>query len=197
MRRRLVIAAPFLLASCSVLPKQPYLAQRNWPLVIRRPQTRPARRGGRVLLVRTLNAGPGLETRGLKTLHADGSMSSDFYEQWVVPPAQAVQDDLQHWLAASGIFAAVVGQGSLISADLVLEGELTALWAEPEQKRARATISYSVLNQKGIRDRVVAQAVATAAAPLAGTTAPQEVAAERQALIEVFGQIEHRLARLR
>lgn len=197
MKRRLMVAAPLLLAACSVLPKQPYLQQRNWPLVIRRPETRPPRRNGHVLLVRTLNSGPGLETRGLKTLHADGSLSSDFYEQWVVPPAQAVQDDLQHWLAASGLFAAVVAQGSLISADLVLEGELTALWAEPEQKRARATLSYSVLNQKGIRERVVAQGVATATAPLAGTTAPEEVAAERRALADVFGQIEHRLARLR
>jgi hypothetical protein len=41
---------------CSVLPSQPYLQRRDWPMVVQRPATLPSRPGGRVLLVRTVEA---------------------------------------------------------------------------------------------------------------------------------------------
>ena len=44
------------------------------------------------------------------------------------PPAQAVEDGLRQWLAATGLFGAVLAPGSRLAADLVLEGDLTAFW---------------------------------------------------------------------
>ena len=62
------LATALVGSGCSVLPSQPYLQRRDWPMVVRRPATLPSRPGGRVLLVRTVEAGPGLERRGLQTL---------------------------------------------------------------------------------------------------------------------------------
>ncbi len=197
MKRRLLLSLPLAVAGCSVLPNRPYQPSRQWPLVVRRPVSLPPRRNGPVLLVRSVQAGPGLDVRGLKTLEPDGSMQTAYYEEWIVPPAQAVEDSLRQWLAASGLFQAVVSTGSRLSAQLVLESELDALWAEPGRHVARATISYSVLDQRGISDKVRLQRVATATAPLTSDDPPSMVAAEKQALAEVFSEIEHSLTRLR
>ena len=118
-RRRAVLASLLGLGGCG-LSQRPYLERRQWPLIVRRPAALPARARGRVLLVRSIRAGPGLEARGLQSLQPDGSVKVDFYEEWAVPPAQAIEDDLRQWLAASGLFAAVLAPGSQLPADLVM-----------------------------------------------------------------------------
>jgi ABC-type uncharacterized transport system auxiliary subunit len=189
MTRRGFLFLPLLLAACG-LSERPYTERRQWPLVLRRPNTLPPRRGGPVLEVRTLNAGPGLESRGLKSLTSDGSMQTSFYEEWAVPPAQAIEDSLRHWLAASGKFGAVVAPDSRVQADLALEGELTALWAEPAQHLARAAIALTVVDQRGTSPRILLQRTFRGEAMLASDTPPDADSAQLAALTEVFRQIE-------
>ena len=105
MRRRWLLAGVAALAGCSLLPQTPYVQRRDWPLDVRRAVRGRRGRAGAVLLVRSVRAAPGLEARGLQWLQPDGSVHVDFYEQWAVPPAQAVEDDLRQWLADAGLFA--------------------------------------------------------------------------------------------
>ena len=114
----MVLAGLAGLGGCSVLPQTPYVQRRDWPLDVRRPTTAVAPKQGRVLLVRAVRAGPGLGDRGLRWLLPDGSVHVDFYEQWAVPPAEAVEDDTRRWLADSGLFIAVVATGSRLTADI-------------------------------------------------------------------------------
>ena len=181
---------PLLLAACGGLAERPYTERREWPLLVRRQQALPPRPGGPVLEVQTLRAGPGLEARGLQSLQPDGSIRTDYYEEWAVPPAQGVEDALRQWLADCGRFAAVVAPGSRMAADLVLEGELTALWSEPAAGRAHAAVSVVVVEQRAVTPRILLQRTAAAAAPLADAAAPEAVAAQIAALALVFGQIE-------
>jgi ABC-type uncharacterized transport system auxiliary subunit len=186
------------LAACGLgacgLSERPYAERREWPLLVRRPQALPPRAGGRVLLVRSLRAGPGMDVRGLQSLLADGSIRTAFYEEWAVPPAQAVEDALRRWLAESGLFAAVLAPGSRLSADLVLEGELDALWTETTRNDAYAAIGVTVLAPEAEGNRVRLQQTVSARAPLAEAGAPGDVAAMRGAVAEVFGRIEAVLA---
>jgi cholesterol transport system auxiliary component len=202
-------------SGCSVLPSQPYLQRRDWPLVVRQTgdsagdvapdlaggdlagATAPAQRrlpGGRVLLVRTVQAGPGMEARGLQTLQPDGSLKTDFYEQWTVPPAEAVDDDLRLWLADSGLFAAVVGPGSRITADLVLEGELLALNADLASMTARAALGLVLIDQRPGPARVGLERTESASVKLEGTDAPALVRAQRAAVAAVLLQTAADLA---
>lgn len=185
-RRTLLIGTAALgtvaLGGCSVLPAQPYQERRDWPLVVRRPTARPPARRGRVLLVRSLGAAPGVEARGVQWLEPDGSLHVDYWEQWAVPPAQAVEDDLRQWLAASGLFTAVVGPGSRLDADLVLEGELTALLGDPAAHQARASAALVLLDQRSAKLKVLMQQTVTGTAPLTGK-APAAVAAALQAAV--------------
>ena len=194
MRRRMMLAAPAvlsgaMLAGCG-LSERPYEERRQWPIAVRRPQALTARRGAPVLLLRTLRAGPGLEQRGLQSLQADGSMKVSFYEEWLVPPAQGVEEALRRWLADSGLYSAVTAPGSRIETDLVMEGELTALWTVPATRQGHATLGVAVARERGASSQVVLQRAVSAEAPMAGDGAREAVAAQTDALAEVFTRIE-------
>ena len=88
-RRSLLGLGSMLLASCSVLPAREYQQRRDWQLMPRRVSVAPPRKNGRLLLIRTMSAGPGLEARGVQWLLKDGSLNADYYEQWAALPAQA------------------------------------------------------------------------------------------------------------
>ena len=194
MRRRLLLAAPAAaLAGCSILPARPYLEKREWPLDVRRPDALPPRPGGKALLVRTLRAAPGLEQRGLQIVEADVSIHTDFYEEWSVPPADAVEDVLRRWLAASGMFSAVLAPGSRAQADLALEGELLSLIAVPANGSSHAGLAVVLLDLHPSPVRVLLQADETGQAPLAATTPPAIAAAGRAALARLMTEVEARL----
>jgi ABC-type uncharacterized transport system auxiliary subunit len=172
------------------LAERPYEERRAWPLVAPRPASLPARTGGKVLEVRTLRAAPGLEVRGLQVLRADGSVHVDYYEEWAVPPAQGVEDALRRWLGDCGLFAAVVAPGSRATADLILEGELSALWCEPSAGMAHAAMTIVVLTQSELSPRVLLQRRLTATAELAGQDAAAQVHAQLAALTIVLADAE-------
>lgn len=189
MRRRLLLASALLAPACSVLPAQPLTERREWPLVVDRPERRPPRVRGPVLLVRGVQAGPGLSQRGLQWLQPDGSVRIDFYEQWAVPPAQGLEASLRAWLAASGLFAAVLAPGSRMRADWVLETELTLLLADVPAQQARAALSAVLIDERG-GSRPVRQEMLRGQAPLPGTDVPGVVGAELRAVAHVLDQVE-------
>ena len=194
MRRRALLALPAALAGCSILPSRPYLERREWPLAARRPVSMPPRPNGPVLLVRTLRVAPGLEARGLQVLQPDGSVHTDFYEEWSVPPADAVEDSLRRWLAAAGLFSAVLAPGSRARADLALEGELLTLVADPAAGECRAALGLVLLDLRPAPVRVAKQAEVRGQATLAGRSAPAVAAAGNAALALLMAGAERRVA---
>jgi ABC-type uncharacterized transport system auxiliary subunit len=178
------------LGGCSLLPQSPYVQRRDWPLDVRRGSVAAPLRRGRVLLVRSIQAGPGLEVRGLQWLQRDGSVHVDFYEQWAVPPAQAAEDDLRQWLVDAGLFSAVVAPGSRLNADFVLEGELDALVADLNTGVARAALALVLLDQRPNPTKVLLQKTETAEVKLAGTDPPAIAAGLKAALADALRQAE-------
>lgn len=190
--RRAVL--PLLLAGCG-LSERPYAERRQWPLVIARPAAAARQGGTRVLEVRSFRAGPGLDSRGLQTLETDGSMRTGFYDEWSVPPAQAVEDATRNWLAASNLYAGVVAPGTRAAVDFVLEGELGALWCEPAARLAHAAVGITVIAPKGETARVVLQRRFAETAALAGVGPQAETQAMLSALTVVLARIEAELRR--
>jgi ABC-type uncharacterized transport system auxiliary subunit len=193
-RRTLVLGSLLALAGCG-LSERPYAEQRQWPLTVTRPLALPPRPRGRTLLVRSIQAAPGLGARGLQMLLPDGSLRVDFYEQWAVPPAEGVESDLRQWLAESGLFAAVVAPGSRAAADLSLEGTLTALIAEPARGVARAALTLVLVDPRPSPDRILLQQRFTAERPLPDAAPPTVVRVLLAAVADLLGQVEAALAR--
>jgi ABC-type uncharacterized transport system auxiliary subunit len=190
MRRRWVLAGAAALTGCSLLPGTPYVQRRDWPLDVRRDTTVPPNPRRGVLLVRDVRAGPGLEARGLQWLQRDGSVHVDFYEQWAVPPAQAVEDDLRDWLAAAGQFRAVVAPGSRLNADFVLEAELDAFIADLNAGVARVALALVLLDQRRGATKVLLQRTESAEARLAGDGPPAIAESMKAALVAVLRRTE-------
>ena len=190
MRRRLLLAGGAALTGCSLLPNKPYVQQREWPLDVRREPVAPPNPRRRVLLVRDVRAGPGLEVRGLQWLERDGSVHVDFYEQWAVPPAQAVEDDLRQWLADSGQFKAVVATGSRLNADFVLEAELDAFIADLNAGVARVALALVLLDQRKGSTKVLLQRTESAEVRFAGSDPPAIAEAMKAALVAVLRRTE-------
>jgi cholesterol transport system auxiliary component len=189
VKRRALLALPLVLAGCG-LETRPYAERRQWPLLVRRPQEIPPRTGGPLLLVRSFAAGPGLEARGLQYVQPDGSIRTEFYEEWSVPPAQAVEEAVRLWLAQSGVFSAVLAPGSRLPADLVLEGELDVLWTVPAEHAARAALGVTLVAEGGAVPRLVLQRRVEAEAALAGATPQDAVMAMTAAVEGLCGRIE-------
>jgi cholesterol transport system auxiliary component len=190
MKRRWLLSGAAALGGCSVLPKVPYVEQRSWPLELRRGAVMPSNTRGRVLMVRVVRAAPGLEVRGLQSLQADGSVRIDFYEQWAVPPAQAVEDDLRQWLADAGLFSAVVAPGSRLNADFVLEGELNRFVADLNANVARVAMALVLLDQRPSPNKVLLQKTESAEVRIAGGEPPAIADGVKAALTEVLRQSE-------
>ncbi len=189
MNRRAVLAWPLLLAGCaSVLPKQKYIPRVSWPLDPQPPQARPANETGKVVLVRALAAGPGMDTQAIQTLNADGSLTLSYYNQWAAVPAQAASGVLQNWLTASGAFSAVVSPGSRLSPDLIVEGALTELLDDPAHGRAIAVMTLLVIRNVRGNTRPLAQRRITGTAPLSGSGYAAAAAAQAAALANAMAQ---------
>ena len=196
IRRRTLIAAggAGALAGCSVLPRPAYIQRTTWSLAIAPPVQRPDRTRGKVLLVRDFTAAPGLDQLGVQWLNADGSVHVDFYNVWEVLPAQAIAYDARRWLAASGLFAAVVGADSGLIPDLTLEAELARFIADPPHE-GRAALSITLLNQRAVPTRVLTQRTLSATGPMPAPTPAGVVAGQREALADVLRQLTEVLAR--
>jgi ABC-type uncharacterized transport system auxiliary subunit len=189
LARRAALGLLLGLAGCG-LSQRAFIEQVQWPLDPRRPVSLPPLRRGKVLLVRSVSAVPGLDARGLQTLLPNGSVWTDFYNQWAVPPALAIESALRLWLADAGLFAAVIAPGSRLIPDLVLEGTLTAFLADRAAGTADAALSVVLLDQGRGGTGVVLQRNFVARPPLAATEAAGVAQALQQATADLLGQIE-------
>jgi cholesterol transport system auxiliary component len=193
MRRRMALtgalAGVLALTGCA-LETRPYAERRQWPLLVHRPEALAPKVGGPVLLVRSFVAGPGMEARGLQSLGADGAIRTEYYEEWSVPPAQAVEEAVRRWLADSGLFSAVLVPGSRLNADLVAEGELDVLWTVPAEKLARAAAGLTLVTDRNATSRLVLQRRFTGQAALGGATPSEAAAAMVAAVAALCAEIE-------
>jgi cholesterol transport system auxiliary component len=194
MKRRVFLLAATALGGCSLLPSSNYLQRRDWPLNVQRDTTLPAPPHGKILLVRAIRAAPGLDVRGMQWLERDGSVHVDFYEQWSVPPAQALEDDLRQWLSGAGLFSAVVAPGSRLDADYVIEGELQTFIADLYAGVARISVAFVLLDQHPSPIKAVLQRTESAEARLAGTDPPAIASAMKAAIVELLRKIESDVA---
>jgi cholesterol transport system auxiliary component len=159
VKRRAMLAAT-VLAGCTNPLSRPYPEKRLYVLEARRPITLPAPARGRTLMVRSVAASPGMEGRGLITRRPGNVQESDFWNEFFTAPAAMVQDSLRQWLSESGLFAAVLDQGSAGRADLALESVLVAALGDgtdPAAPVARLHLQTLLLGLDRTPPRIIAR----------------------------------------
>jgi hypothetical protein len=75
---------------------------------------------------------------------------SDFYNTYFVPPAGMIEGEVKRCLAGCGAFSQVVGRGSRLKADYLLEAEVTALYgdlSDPPRRRRSWRLPFFCSNR--------------------------------------------------
>lgn len=191
-RRAFLLAGPALAAGCANPLSRPFPDKTMYVLDVRRPQRLPPNPRGRVLVVRSVAAGPGAEQRGIVTRFPGGQQRADFWNEFFAPPPALVQDALRQWLADSGLFAAVVDQGTRATPALALEPALVAMFADAAATPpvARVQMQSLILSLDRTPPRVLAQGEHDRRAELASLAPTAIVAGFNVVLAAIFGEIE-------
>lgn len=195
-RRAALLGLAGGLASCASPFSRPFPDKTIFVLQVPRPGPRQPAPRARPLLVRDVSAAANAEARGLVTRLGDGRQQTDFWNEFALPPARLVDDQLRRWLEQSGAVTAVLDPGSLGQASVVLEVSLLALYADLTDRArptAVASLSFLLLNASRQPPSLITQAMLTERVPVQSAEPAAIVAGMNAAFASMFAEIERRI----
>ena len=113
---------------------------------------------GTVLRVRRFLTAPQFDNRGLVYRTGELQYESDFYHEWFVSPKALVTEQMQNWLAASGLFEHVLDPASALEETHAIEGAITGLYGDyrdPTAPKAILEIRVRLTRETASRSRIV------------------------------------------
>ena len=143
--RQSVLAVLILSAGCVDALKSEYPERRFYTLSAQRPGEAAAPGKEAVLRVRRFTASKLSEGNELVSRLGETEYETDFYNCFFAPPATQVTEQAHRWLGASGLFSAVVGTGSSLPETHILEGNVTALFADQRASTAVLEIQFMLV----------------------------------------------------
>ena len=137
----IVALAALVLVGCTLSRpapvKQQYLLDPPAPAVVSKPQPTSVRVGG-------INVAAPFRGRNLVLREADLRYETDYYNEFLVPPATMIAELTARALERSKAFTRVVPPGYSAEADWVLDGFVSALYAdERDGKKLSADVAMS------------------------------------------------------
>jgi len=195
MNRRLLVCSlgPFLagLSACVSLERPP-ADKRRYLLEAARPEAA-APAGDRVLCVPTFHVVSPWAGAGFTRRLPNGVVAVDFDAEFLVPPGTALAEAARRWLAAAGVFGAVVGEGSRALITHWLEADVLELSID---QRAEAS-PYAVLEIDFLlldrERRIVRRARLSQRIPMADALPATAVEAWGRGLARILAALEQKL----
>lgn len=151
--------------------------------------------GDDVLVVRRLRVSPMNAGREMVYRTSDTGFRSNYYHAFFIPPGDMLSQSLRTWLHDSGRFSHVVEPASLLTGDLVLEGNVVALYGDyATGAEAVASMQFLLLDESGQGPRVLFSADYERREALPDD-APQTLAGGlKRAVADIFTELERDLA---
>ncbi len=146
------VLAALLAAGCTVAPEKDYPAKRQYVLRAERPGQAAAASIAPNLRVRLFRTSAPFSGTQLAYRRGDVTFETDFYNEFLAPPASMITAQTRQWLDSSGVFASVVNVGSLVDATYLLEGNVIAIhgdYADEEKPTAVLEIQFFLIDDSG------------------------------------------------
>ncbi|WP_291319893.1 ABC-type transport auxiliary lipoprotein family protein [Desulfonatronospira sp.] len=125
-------------AACAPKKKPP---DRNFFVLETKRQTDPVRDEPQgILSVRGFDVSAGFRGKEIVYRTDRGRSQSDFYNQYFISPGPMLTDLTRQWLEDSGMFEAVIPMGSHKKADYILEGAVTSLYGDFQNRGEPASV---------------------------------------------------------
>ena len=137
-----------------------YLEKHYFVIDVSRQGAPSARHNGAILRVQKLRISPRYEGKGLVYRRQDVSYESDFYNEFFVSPGALLTEEVQQWLARSGLFQHVVASTSQLQASYILEGLVSALYGDYREgtaPKAVLGIQFFLVRDVAARSEIVFQ----------------------------------------
>lgn len=139
-----------LLTACAGLPTREAPVKRYYVLETPRPDKPTSTRAEGVLKVRTLRIAPRYDDKEMVIRTGPSRFESDYYNLFFAPLGPMLAGEVSRHLGGSGVFANVIPASSRAEADLILEGNVTALHADyTSQPKAVMEIQFLLLRESG------------------------------------------------
>jgi len=190
----LVGIAAIVLAGCSLSRpapvKQQYLLDPPAPAAVAKPQSTSLRVG-------TVNVAAPFRGRSFVLREADLRYETDYYNEFLVPPATMLTELTARALERSKAFSRVVSPGYSADADWVLDGFVSSLYADERDGKkvsADVAVSYFLFQSSGGSGMPVWTRDYQKHVPLTATTTEAYAAALNTAFGEIFAELARDLA---
>ncbi len=148
---------------------------------------------GTVLKVRRFRISPQYEGKGFVYRLADLSYESDFYNEFFIPPASLLTEEIRQWMAGTGLFQHVVDPSSYLDPTYVLEGAVTALYGDygvSTAPKAILEMQFFLLHETSISPEIIFQSQYRKEEPLKGNTPDALVKSWNKALNQILTEFE-------
>jgi ABC-type uncharacterized transport system auxiliary subunit len=148
-----------------------------------------------VILIRRLSIAAPYDATAFVYKTGPAQFATDYYNAFITEPASLLTSDLIQWLSATRPPGSIIAAGSGAHHDLILEGNITALYADLQNKSApRAMIQarFMLIDERNA-DAIVLDKTYSVSVPADNATAPSIAAAfgraDRQILQSLAGDL--------
>lgn len=192
----LLTAAALLLTGCLTQARP---QKNSFALDARPPERQIDAAGRRTLLVGTVSVAPGLDNRALVYRVGPSQFETDFYNEFMAPPARLLADQISRYLDAANRRLRVVKSAGLVLADFGLETHLETMHGDftVEPPQAVVSLRFTLNDLRRTPTGVLLDKTYRREVPMAAKTPAAMVAALNEGLRDILsefnGDVERRL----
>jgi len=145
-----------------------------------------------IVEVADMQISPRYEGQSFNYRISDGGYESDFYNQFLIPPAALVTEEIRRGLAQAGISQYVIGSSSQIQPTYQLDGTINALYGDfrnANAAKAVMEIEFFLTKPASGAAQVVMVKRYSKSVPLSGRTPEALVKGWNEALEEILSDL--------